>query len=97
MRCNKDEQMKTIYKFELVTNPDKVQSINLPEEAEILKVDVQADSHIMLWALVETDNSLEERKIYLAWTGKLITESKLKYINSFTTYRLVWHAFEVLP
>lgn len=89
--------MKTIYKFELVTNPDKVQSINLPEGAEILKVDVQADSHIMLWALVETDNSLEERKIYLAWTGKPITESKLKYINSLTTYRLVWHAFEVLP
>ena len=90
--------MKRVFKYE--KSIGDIVIFDLSFGAKILRVDVQKDDgSICLWALVDPElNSIQQRFIRVAGTGHPITESPLKYINTFTMYnRSLWfHAFEIL-
>lgn len=59
--------MKVIYKYELESF--KYQSIKIPKDAKILTAQIQYDS-IMLWAIVNPDNTELDFNFYVAPTGQ---------------------------
>ena len=83
--------MKTVYKYELRSQDS---SISLPEEAEILTVQLQ-NGIPTLWALVDPENELETRFISIVGTGWEVAET-VKYICTYMDGPFVWHAFEMI-
>jgi hypothetical protein len=95
--------MKTIYKYEITAG---LNTIALPEDAEILTVQIQGETPY-LWALLNTAKLKKDRYFIIFGTGHDIdmilksTEHKPyelhKYIGTFQmpAYGLVWHLFEV--
>lgn len=83
-----------IYKYPLAK--DYLQYVELPQNAEILAVDIQK-SDLVLWALIDSNTaSVEPRQIALYYTGEEIVPANQVYINTINTRSLVYHAFEVL-
>jgi hypothetical protein len=83
--------MKAIYKYQL-SNSDN--PITLVKGAKILTVKLQNDTPT-LWALVDTDEYLQEtRLIVIRGTGHDI-EDNAKYITTYMDGPFVWHAFEL--
>lgn len=88
--------MQTIWKFPLAVAD--VQRIRMPKKAEILTVQHQ-NSGAWLWAIVHTENDIEERVIEILGTGNPIHNDmgiSRKYIGTFQAEPFVWHVFEVL-
>ncbi len=86
--------MKTIYKYPLSLADE--QTLLLPKDAQILSVQFQ-DAAIYLWALVETLNEKQERRIRIVGTGHPLTgESNYGYefIATVQLHSFVWHVFE---
>ena len=84
--------MKTIYKYEIPIKSEF--KIDLPEGAEILKVDDQRGM-ACIWALVNTDHIKVERRFTNKGTGHEIRNDEyLKHIGSFFQGVFVWHLFE---
>jgi hypothetical protein len=92
--------MKTIWKYPLVIKD--FQEINLPENAEILTVQVQ--NYIpCLWALVDDDPEKDQKmyKIRIAGTGHTMSDYLLnsgeeyKYISTFQLDNgsIIFHVF----
>lgn len=90
--------MKIIYKYSLSAILDgHTDTIVLPSDAELLHVGTQNEQEPNLWALVDTDKKLEERKFVIYGTGHPIDSTdNLTYVGTFmlhkTTY--VFHLFE---
>lgn len=88
--------MKTIYKYPLPMG-DHV-TINLPKGARILTVQIQGELELpFLWALVDPQESMEQRCFRIVGTGQNIhNPDELKYIATFQMLggRLMLHAFE---
>ena len=87
--------MKTIYKYKTVIKDSF--SIELPKGAEILTV--QVDEKIIcpcIWAVVETENEVEERFFRLYGTSHEMSNSsiKQKYIGTYQLNGFVGHLFE---
>ena len=55
--------------------------IKLPKDAKITGFGIQMQKPVM-WALVDEDNVLEERKFILAFTGKNIPGNVIKSYNT---------------
>ena len=92
-----DVNMKTIYKYKI---PEFEGELKLPKGAKILTTQVKDDEGMCIWALVDTDNSLEERKVIINGTGwKLddIMKDKISYIATIQQEGYVWHVIEVNP
>lgn len=72
------------------------QTILMPAGAEILCVQMQAGAPC-LWAMVNPNNPLEERRFRIVGTGHLIAEPFLKYVGTVQAGggMLIWHVFEV--
>jgi hypothetical protein len=88
--------MQAVYKYP-VEIADYVY-LELPEEAEILTVQVQG-GNVFLWALVNPDAPSQERILRIAGTGHPIIESEdLRYISTFQLHggQLIFHAFQLL-
>ena len=87
--------MFTIWKFPLKTTG--TQEIKIPQEAELLTIQVQNDEP-HLWALVDTANSIESRKIDIYNTGQVLHDVNRKYIGSYQLFKgcLMHHVFEIL-
>lgn len=87
--------MKTIWKFEI----DPIKKIlEIPKDAKILSTQVQNDN-LVLWALVDPENTVEKKEILIFETGHYIDESlNIKFIDTFQVYdgQLVFHVFERL-
>ena len=84
--------MRVVYKYvlELVGS----QIIELPTKAMILSVQLQGTS-LCLWALIDTDYSIERRTILIAGTGHDIGASGVAYISTVQLDNgLVFHIFE---
>lgn len=64
--------MKTIYKYRLPFM--EVAKVKMPEEAQILRVD-GVDGALWIWALVDTDNLIEERTFNLYKTGSVLPDN----------------------
>lgn len=86
--------MKTIYKYSLELV--EFQKVELPENAEILSIQLQR-GWICLWALVDTLANKVERSFEIYGTGQEIEKSNgnRKYLTTFQTESgLVFHVFE---
>ena len=85
--------MKTIYKYELEIKDS--QTLMIPNEAEILSVQVQFDEP-KLWAMCDPEKSKESRVICMFGTGSSIPSKNLKFIGTFQALRgqAVFHVFE---
>ena len=87
--------MKTIHKYALIATG--VQVITMPNNSEILTVQTQ-NGVPCIWALVDTDNSPEERVFYIFGTGQEVGDAILNmiYIGTFQMENsgLVFHLFE---
>jgi hypothetical protein len=75
------------------------QSVTLPQNAEILTVQVQ-NGMPCIWALVNPDNKAEVRKFRLAGTGHDISTDEARKLNYIGTIQmrngmLVFHLFEI--
>jgi len=83
-----------IYKYPI---RDTAVTLEIPELARILSVREQR-GQIMLWALVEPDAPLRERRIVIIGTGHDMPNGRLDFIETFFMANgdLVFHAFEVL-
>lgn len=84
--------MSVIYKYEL---GDGLRSYDLPKGARILSVAIQRDVPYM-WALVEPQEPMEQRKIMLTGTGVPFDGGPYKFIGTMLTpdQRFVFHVFE---
>lgn len=81
--------MKTIWKFELAK---PVCRVDMPVCAKVIRVGRQGAS-ICLWAIVESDNSLEKRLFAVVGTGHPIPHDG-RYLGSWDDGPFVWHLFE---
>ena len=86
--------MKTIRRYHL--QPNKVQSITLPQGSEILSVQAKSDDAPILWALVDPALEEEERTLTLYATGTEVPDDPGRYCGSFLLFdgSLEFHAFE---
>lgn len=84
--------MKRIYKYPV--RIDDVQTIDLPQGAQVLSVQVQ-DGSPYIWACVNPSAVSEPRQFHLYGTGHPI-EDLLRFIGTFQLFggRLVYHLFE---
>ena len=90
---------KQILKFQLGI-VDK-QFINMPQGAEILSVNIQGNDNLCIWALIDPNNSLEERCFEIFGTGEPIHYDMgivRHFLGTILTNGndLVWHCFERL-
>ena len=89
--------MRTIYKYRLQF--EEIQSIEMPKNASILCIQTDKKNNAPhIWALVETENEIEERQFKLYGTGAKINNTKTEiYIGTFQYQNgsFVGHVFEV--
>ena len=86
--------MTTIYKYQL---NDEFNEIEMPSGAEILSVQTQ-NNIPCIWAIVETDNPIEKRKLMIVGTGNEMNPCVLYvFIGTFQLVKLglVYHVFEI--
>ena len=87
--------MKTIYKYKTVINDSFC--IKLPKGAEILTIQLDGSLiHPFIYAIVETENEVEERFFRLYGTGHEMSFSSIKpkYIGTYQLNGFVGHLFE---
>lgn len=84
-----------VFKYQL--KDDRVNEIELPKNARILKIDVQ-NGIICLWALVDPKYPLTRRVIEIFGTGHDMPEANRAYIGTFSMEEMkyIFHAFERL-
>ena len=86
--------MITIWKYPLI---GIVHRINIPKDAKILKLDMQGDNDVCIWAMVDTDKELVERVFFSFGTGQEIRKDEAKknvYIGTVQWSGIVQHVFE---
>ncbi len=77
--------MKTIYKYQIPTSLEF--SLDLPDGYRILSVGIQ-DEEPVIWALIDTDNTIKKEYFKLILTGSSINNvDDLSYIDSFQIFR----------
>jgi hypothetical protein len=86
--------MKRIFKFPLAIID--IQSIDMPEGAEILSVQNQ-NGAVCAWALCDPIAPLVGCEIRIVGTGNPTPDNPGKFLGTVQTYdgSLVWHIFEV--
>lgn len=87
--------MRTVYKY--IINPDDLVSVSMPEKSMVLSAQMQG-GRIAIWALVDTDRPLRDRKFRVIGTGNPIPEllNQLRFIDTVQLEKLglVFHIFE---
>jgi hypothetical protein len=81
--------MKTIYKYIITRNP-----IEMPQNAVVVHCAKQ-DSYHCLWAIVDTDNPVEQRQFDIIGTGWVL-EDDMRHTGTFIDGVYVWHVIERL-
>lgn len=83
---------KKIYKYPLEV--EDIQSIKMPEGAQVLCVQVQ-NNIPCVWAVVDVEAPLEERVFYTHGTGHRILDHNATYLGTYQLYNggLVFHVF----
>ena len=71
----------------------------MPAGAKVLSVGWQPVDGLVMWALVNPDNPLEERKFHTFGTGHPVANpDSLEFVGSVQTPAgFVWHVFQELP
>ncbi len=88
--------MKTVHKFTLKT--EDFQLIEMSRGARILCVEVQF-GRVCIWAEVDTELSLLDRKIHTVSTGGPMPVVPLRYIGTYQLSggSLIYHVYEERP
>jgi len=87
--------MKTIWKFKL--NITESQEIKVPEGTQILSAGIDPEGSLCVWGVVDTENALTDRFIYIVGTGNPIDRvffNDYTFIGSVLMQPFVWHVFE---
>lgn len=85
--------MKVTYQFPLEHSST---TLMLPQSAQVLHVDVQDDITV-LWALVDTEEPMEDRRFEVFQTGMGMPKHlNYQYISTFHYKGSTFHAFERL-
>lgn len=83
--------MKTIYKY---TVPIAESEVEMPQGAQILSAELAAPRQcIFVWAVVDTDAPLENRRLAVRGTGNPLDEVGA-FIGTVQDPPYVWHVFE---
>lgn len=87
--------MKTIWMYPLKVTD--VQTINLPTDARILKVD-EVNGSLFLWTLLDDQNKkMTEVAFRIVGTGHPFPDGKgCRYLNTVVTGPFVWHVFAIV-
>jgi hypothetical protein len=87
--------MKRIFKYKLETTD--LQSIDMPQGAEILCLQVQ-NGEPCIWALVNDAATVTKRHFEIYGTGHNIPNANRKYIGTYQLRggALVYHCFELI-
>lgn len=83
--------MATIYKYPIKIT-DK-QKLRLPKNSKIVRVGTDPKNQPCIWAIVNTDEELEEVIIYVVGTGNPFPQGAEKHIGSFKERSFIWHVF----
>ena len=92
--------MKIVYKYQLQLVAG-IQTVQITQEAEVIRFSRDGQGNQCLWALVDTNEPIVERRFQIIGTGDPLFEDKnYKYIGSVEIEDLlswfVFHCFEVL-
>lgn len=71
-------------------------TLDLPADARVLSVQIQGDSGLCLWALVDSDAPKRARRFQVFPTGGQAPPHDWPYIGTVQDGALVWHVFEQL-
>lgn len=84
---------KTIHKYQI--EKFGITNVPMPEGAEILTAKMQSKK-LCIWAIVDTDKPLQDRKLFCYGTGHPIPDSVTKqcHIGTVIDDGYVWHVFE---
>lgn len=85
--------MRTIYKY--ILSIEDTQKIEIPFDSLILSAKIQ-NNIICIWAVVDTDNPIIERKVVICGTGhRFEYKEPLKFIDTVLLHndKIVFHIF----
>jgi hypothetical protein len=83
--------MKQIWKFPIGNEAQA--TIKMPIGASILRIAVQKDSGLCIWAFVDPELALEDRSFKLFGTGHNVP-GNFAYVGTVDEGPFVWHLFE---
>lgn len=85
--------MITVHKYPLELA--ELQSIQLPFDAEVLKVAYDTAGELCIWALVNTEKVKVSTLITISGTGRpLPKDRKLAYLDTVFDGQFVWHVWK---
>ncbi len=87
--------MKTIWKFDL--SPNRLQTIPLPHDSQVLTVQTKDDKAPLLWVLVDPDMPMKDRYFGVYTTNTALPDDPGQYIGTFQIFEgsLEFHLFEM--
>jgi len=85
--------MRTIFKYTLQQHGAAI--VPMPKGSQILHIGNQCDA-LQLWAMVDTGQPLEARRIRVAFTGEELDDWRRTYLGTWISSggNLVAHVFE---
>jgi hypothetical protein len=86
--------MRTIFKYTLDPRISAPQAIPMPLDAKIRHVHMQ-HGRVTIWAEVDTQNEIQNRRFCIHGTGHPINRIEAKYAGTVMDDPYVWHIFEV--
>ena len=84
---------KIIYKYSIAKFG--ITPVLMPKNSEILTAKMQSE-HLCIWAIIDTEQEMVERKLFCYGTGHPIPDSVTKenHIGTVMDDGMVWHVFE---
>jgi hypothetical protein len=80
--------MKTIYKYTLD------EPVRIPQGSTVVQVGIQ-DGLYCIWAIVDTDAPLEERRFVVVGTGRELSNNMV-HVGTVFENPFVWHIMELI-
>lgn len=89
--------MRTIFKYPLVMDA-VVQTVEMPKDAIILSAGMDPHNNICIWAMVDTEEETEKRKVFIFGTGWDVTDfidaiGSMDFIDTVKSEFYMWHLF----
>ncbi len=84
--------MKVIYKYCIAILDSSY--VAMPKDAEILSVGVQESRKIVIWAIVDSEALIVQRRIHLRGTGHEAPPDSARHLGTVMDDPFVWHVFD---
>lgn len=83
--------MKTIFKYPTEITDEQI--VMMPKDAHALSTQIQ-NGRLCIWALVDTDNELVERRVRVFGTGNPVDlQGNWQFLGTVQERVFVWHIF----